>query len=92
MSKFIKMYTLNMCSLIFISFTSIKLLKNLKQFGAPGWLSQLSIQLLISPQVMISQFVSLSPISGYVLTAWSLLGIVSPSRSAPPLLAPYLSK
>ena len=34
--------------------------------GAPGWLSRLSIQLLISAQVTISRFVSLS------LTWWAL--------------------
>ena len=32
--------------------------------GAPGWLSWLSIQLLILVQVMISWFMSLSPMSG----------------------------
>ena len=32
-----------------------RLHKNLMPEGAPGWLSQLSIQLLISAQVMISQ-------------------------------------
>ena len=47
-----------------------------KHPGAPDWLSQLSIQLSVSAQVMISQFVSLSPASGSVLTAWSLLGIL----------------
>ena len=54
--------------------------------GAPGWLSQLSIGLLISTQVMISQFVSSSPMLGSVLTVWSLLRILSP-LSASPLLA-----
>ena len=42
-----------------------------------------------SAQVMISQFVSLSPMSGSVLTAQSLepaSDSVSPSLSAPPLL------
>ena len=32
--------------------------------GAPGWLHRLSIQLLILAQVMISQFVGLSPLLG----------------------------
>ena len=41
--------------------------------GAPGWLSQLSIQHLVSAQVMISPFVSSSPMSGSVLTVQSLL-------------------
>ena len=31
---------------------------------APGWLSQLTIQLLIAAQVMISQFVRSSPTKG----------------------------
>ena len=35
--------------------------------GAPGWLSQLSIQLWVSAQGMISQFTSSSPTSGSVL-------------------------
>ena len=42
-----------------------------------------------SAQVMISQLMSSSPMSGSVLTAWSLepaLDSVSPSLSAPPLL------
>ena len=44
---------------------------NLKNthFGAPEWLSQLSIWLLILAQVMISWFMSSSPASGSVLTA-----------------------
>ena len=57
--------------------------------GAPGWLSQLRVQLLISAQVMISWFVSLSPASGPEL---SLLGILSLSLSlsAPPLFMLFL--
>ena len=46
-----------------------------------------SVKHLTSAQVMISQFVSLSPTSGSVLTAQSLepaLDSVSPSLSAPP--------
>ena len=49
--------------------------------GAPGWLSRLSIWLLVSTQVLISQFVSSSPMSSSALTVWSLFGILSP----PPL-------
>ena len=53
--------------------------------GAPGWLSRLSCRLLISAQVMLSPFVSMSPTHshthiptwGSVLTEWSLLGIFS---------------
>ena len=46
--------------------------------GAPEWLRWFSIQLLISAQVMVSQFMSLSPVSGSMLTGQSLLGILSP--------------
>ena len=49
--------------------------------GAPGWLSRLSVQLLA--QVMILRFVRPSPASGSVLTAWSLLGILSLPCSLP---------
>ena len=52
------------------------------------WVAQ-SVEHLTSAQVMISQFVSSSPVSGSVLTAQSLepaLDSVSPSLSAPPLL------
>ena len=48
--------------------------------GAPGWLSRLSTQLLISAQVMISRFMSLSPVGLYADStgpAWD-------SLSAPP--------
>ena len=43
---------------------------------------------------MIARFVSLSPTSslGSAVIGWSLLGILSPSLSAPPPLAPYLSQ
>ena len=52
----------------------------------PGWLSQVSVWLLISAQGMISQFVGSSPALGSVLAVGSLLGILSPSLFAPPLL------
>ena len=45
-------------------------------------------------QVLISQFVGSSPVSGSVLTAWSLeraSDSVSPSLSAPPLFLGLLS-
>ena len=60
--------------------------------GAPRWHSRLSVRLLISAQVMISQFVSSSPASGSVLMVQSLLGILSLPLSAPPLLVLCLSK
>ena len=50
------------------------------------WVAQ-SVKCPTLAQVMISWFVSLSPVSGSVLTAWSLepaLNSVSPSLSAPP--------
>ena len=47
------------------------------KLGAPGWLSRLSIQLLVSAQVLISLFVGLSPVLSPALTAQSLLGILS---------------
>ena len=49
--------------------------------GVPGWLSQLSIRLLISAQVMISRFVGSSPTLGSALTVWSPLGTLSLSLS-----------
>ena len=42
-------------------------------------------------QVMISRFMGWSPMLGSVLTAWSLLEILSPSLSAPALLILSLS-
>ena len=59
--------------------------------GAPARLSRLSVRLLISTRVTISRFVGLSPVSRSVLTGWSLLGILSLSPSAPPLLLLSLS-
>ena len=43
----------------------------------PGWLSQLSILLLISVQVVISRFVGSSIASDSTLIACSLLGFLS---------------
>ena len=47
-----------------------------KKQGVPGWLSWLSVWPLISAQVMISGFMSLSPTSGSALTVWSLFRIL----------------
>ena len=50
------------------------------------WVAQ-SVKCLTSAQVMISRFVGLSPVLGFVLTAQSLdpaSDSVSPSLSAPP--------
>ena len=60
--------------------------------GAPGWLSRLSIQLLVWAQVMISRFVSSSPTLSSALTSQSLLGILSLSLSLYPSPAGSLSK
>ena len=59
--------------------------------GASGWLSQLSVGLMILAQVMVSQFVGLSCKSGSALTVWSLLGILSRSLSLPFLCSHTLS-
>ena len=48
-----------------------------KSLGAPGWLSRLSVRLLILAEVIISQFVGSSPTSGSALMLQSLLGILS---------------
>ena len=54
--------------------------------GVPGGLSQLSVWLLTSAQVMISRFIGLSPALGSALTVWSLLGILSSSLWPSPVL------
>ena len=48
-----------------------------KERGAPGWLSQLRAQILISAQVMILLCMRSSPAPGSALAAQSLLGILS---------------
>ena len=50
--------------------------------GWGTWVAPL-VKHLTSAQVMISQFMSLSPTSGSVLTAQSLLGMLSLSPSLP---------
>ena len=59
--------------------------------GNPGWLSWLSIRLLISSEVMISQFVGLSPMLDSVLTGWGLLRILSLSFCLSPACTFHLS-
>ena len=54
--------------------------------GEAGWLSRLSLRLLTSAQVLISLLVGSSPTLRSMLIVGSLLGILSPSLSAPPLL------
>ena len=53
-------------------------------FRAPGWLSRLGVWLLVLTQVTILRFVSSRPAPGSVLTAQSLLGILSLSLSLCP--------
>ena len=58
----------------------------ISQLSRGSWVAQ-SVKHLTWAQVIISQFVSPSPTSGSVLTAWSLepaLDSVFPSLSAPP--------
>ena len=65
-----------------------QMLMSLKWKFRGTWVAQ-SVECPTLAQVMVSQFVSLSPASGSVLAAQSVepaLGSVSPSFSAPPLL------
>ena len=57
----------------------------MSEFGASGWLSQLSVRLLVLAQVMVSRFVGSSPSSGSALTVLGSLPL-SPSLPALPLL------
>ena len=60
-----------------------------KENSQVTWVAQLSIQLLISAQVIVSRFVVSSPISGSMLSVepgWDL------PLPAPPLLTLSLSK
>ena len=71
-----------------ITYECIEITKN-----GGAWVAQL-VERLTSAQVMISRFVSLSPVLGSVLTARSLKPAedsVSPSLSAHPLLGLCLS-
>ena len=71
-----------------------KPLKAKRNFSRGTWVAQ-SVEHLTLAQVMISQFVSLSPVSGSVLRAQSLKPAsdsVSPSLSALPPLVLCLSK
>ena len=60
-------------------------------FGTPGWLSHLSIQLVIWAQVMIPGAVGSSLTSGSVLSLEPAWDSLSPSLSAPPSLVLFLS-
>ena len=61
-------------------------------FRVPGWLTWLRVWLLVSAQVMISWFVSLSPTSRSELTERSLIRTFSPSVSDSSRLALSLSQ
>ena len=52
----------------------------MKFLGAPGWLSRLSAQLLVSAQVMISRFMRSSPTSVSTESAWDSLSLSVPPR------------
>ena len=59
----------------------------LKAAGVSGWLSQLSVRLLVSAQIMILWFVRSSPCIGLCAgSAEPTWGTLSPSVSAPPPL------
>ena len=63
--------------------------RKLRRARVTGWFSQLSVEPPTSAQVMISQWVGSSPMSGSGLTAQSLepaSDSVSPPLSAPPML------
>ena len=67
------------------NYTEISLRSKAFEIGVPGWLSQLSIQLLISPQVMISRYV------GLCADSVDPLGILSVPPSLSPCFSPALS-
>ena len=74
---------------------SMEIPQKIKNRTRGAWVAQL-VKRLTLVQVMISPFVSSSPASGSVVTAWSLepaSDSVSPSLSAPPplVLCPSLS-
>ena len=76
-----------------ISFNTLVLIFTLIMKHRGAWVAQL-VEQLTSAQVMISWFVSLSPVSGSVLTAQSpepASDSVSSSLSAPPPLMLCLS-
>ena len=82
---------LNLAVLTIPAFIQLNLKKC--QEGRAAWVAQ-SVGHPTSAQAMISQFVSSSPASGSVLTAWSLEPASDsgfPSLSALPLLALCLS-
>ena len=54
-----------------------------KSLPQAAWVAQ-SVEPLTSAWVMISQYVSLSPTLGSVLTVWTQLRILCLSLSAPP--------
>ena len=67
-----------------------RLVERQEKVGAPGWLSQLGVRLLISVPVTISRIVSLSTESGTAARRERILSL--PCLSAPTLLMPSLSE
>ena len=67
---------------------SQKYINKKENMGRLGWLSWISVWLLVWAQVMFSWFVGLSAASGSMQSVWSLPWILylSPSLSGPPLL------
>ena len=63
-------------SLFSVAMISATVLKATRP-GAPRWLSRLSARVLISAQVTSPWLVGSKPVSGSVLTTWSLLEILS---------------
>ena len=59
----------------------------IKPQGAPGWLGRWSNRNTISAQGMIARVVGSSPVSGSVLTVWSLPGNLPLSLPLPCLLS-----
>ena len=72
---------LSICSF----FLSLSLSPSKINIKRGAWVVQ-SVKRLTSAQVMISRSMGWSSASGFVLRGWSLLRILSPSLSAPPLL------
>ena len=86
----ITIFRVEMLVFIFIKESAVKpsIKKNQPWWRGVGWgawvaPSWLSVQLLILAPVKISWFVSSSPALGSTLAMQSLLGILSPSLSAP---------
>ena len=76
-------------SLFSVAMISATVLKATRP-GAPRWLSRLGVRVLISAQVTSLWLVGSKPVSGSVLTTWSLLEILALSSLSLSLSAPLL--